>query len=99
MPFDMMRVALGFAVMTIGAFGAMARPVHAARATETGSTRRRARRFGSRFVPARAWALRRAPVGLRDGVERRVRELVAEQLGVDLETVVPGVSLTDDLAA
>ena len=79
MPFDMMRVALGFAVMTIGAFGAMARPAHATRATETGSTRRRARRFGSRFVPARAWALLRTPVGLRDGVERRVRELVAEQ--------------------
>ena len=32
-------------------------------------------------------------------VEPRVRRLVADQLGVDLEEVVPEVSLTDDLAA
>ncbi len=99
MPFDIMRLALGFTLMTIGAFGAVAGPVRVAHGVETGSTRRRARRFVSRFVPGRAGTLRRPSPGRRAAVQSRVQELVAEQLGVDVETVVPRVSLTDDLAA
>ena len=38
-------------------------------------------------------------VGLRAAVESRMQQLVAEQLGVDVEEVVPEVSLMDDLAA
>jgi hypothetical protein len=34
-----------------------------------------------------------------DFVEPRVRRLVAEQLGVNIEELTPDVSLTDDLAA
>jgi acyl carrier protein len=37
--------------------------------------------------------------GLASGVEPRMRRLVADQLGVDVEELVPEVSLTDELAA
>src|SRR6266436_6684251 len=38
-------------------------------------------------------------LGMFDFVEPRVRRVVAEQLGVNVEELTPDVSLTDDLAA
>jgi len=40
-----------------------------------------------------------AVVAMADEVEDKVKGIIAEQLGVELDTVVPGASFTEDLGA
>ncbi len=64
--------------------------------------------IGEAVVPTEAGDLSRSTAGtprirvdgeLRAAVESRTQQLVADQLGVDIEELVPETSLTDDLAA
>ena len=123
-----MRVALGLALMTLGALGTVAGPARANQGAGTRSNRSLAPRSASRLASARAassppsrvvgaceheLSIQDAPEAqstaarpripsegwLRSAVESRMQQLVAEQLGVDVEEIVPEVSLMDDLAA
>jgi len=53
---------------------------------------------GSSFV-ARAAVRAPAVVAMADEVEDKVKGIIAEQLGVELDTVVPAASFTEDLGA
>jgi acyl carrier protein len=103
-----LRGMFGFALMTMGTLGTMAGPVHAQRAA--GSCPNRPPPLGAASRPRRSCVLEPfeqarsaaggdASGGFRRVVEAEIQQLVAEQLGVDAETLVPEVSLTDDLAA
>ena len=123
-----MRVALGLALMTLGALGTVAGPARANQGAGTRSNRSLVPRSASRLASARAassppsrvvgaceheLSIQDAPEAqstaarpripnegwLRSAVESRMQQLVAEQLGVDVEEIVPEVSLMDDLAA
>ena len=123
-----MRVALGFALMTIGALGTVVGMARASQGAGGRSNRPLAPRSESRLISRRSPGSRPSHVdgprererpisggggpqstaagpgipgrgGLRAAVESRMQQLVAEQLGVDIEQLAPEVSLTDDLAA
>ncbi len=124
-----MRVALGLALMTLGALGTVAGPARVNQGAGTRSNRSLAPRSASRLASARVassppsrvvgaceheLSIQDAPEAqttaarpripssegwLRSAVESRMQQLVAEQLGVDVEEIVPEVSLMDDLAA
>ena len=54
--------------------------------------------IGSSAV-ARAAVRAPAPIAAMDEIEDKVKGIIAEQLGVELDTVVPGASFTEDLGA
>jgi len=57
--------------------------------------------IGASSVVARSASLPRvgAVLAMADEVEDKVKGIIAEQLGVELDTVVPGASFTEDLGA
>jgi len=100
-----MRVALGFVLATIGALGMAVGTTRAGQGAGTTSNRPLFPPSESRRPPSsrpsriEAREPERPIPGVRAAVESRMQQLVAEQLGVDIEQLAPEVSLTDDLAA
>ena len=56
-------------------------------------------RIGHSAVRASAGLPRAATAMIADEVEDKVKSIIAEQLGVELDTVVPDASFTEDLGA
>jgi len=105
---ESMRVVLGLVLGTIGVLGAMVGPArartNAAINIRHGRPPLRSSRSSRGSGPYAGSPSTGVPAvsgddDRRTGIEARIRPLVAEQLGVDAEKLVPEVSLTDEFAA